>query len=97
MFIENEVIDLLTEYATNERFSSIVEEDEEIRAAKIHSMEKYSTLMNTLTDGQKDLLEAFVTADSELDARMEFLIYQQGLKDMFNLMMSLLGKQGERE
>ena len=94
MFIENEIIDLLTEYAINERFSSIVGEDEEISAAKIHSLEKYSALINTLTDGQKDMFEAFVTADSELDARMEFLIYQQGLKDMFNLMMSLLGKQG---
>ncbi len=83
--------------ATNERLSSIVEGDEETRTAKIHLMEKYSTLRNTLTDGQKDMPEAFVTADSELDARMESLTYQQGLKDMFNLMMLLLDKQGEWE
>lgn len=94
--VENEVLDLLTEFATNERLSRIVEEDEEIRAARIHSEEKYTSLQSTLTEGQEELLDAFVTADSEMDARKEFLTYQQGLKDMFNLMMSLQGKQGEQ-
>lgn len=93
MYANSEVIDLLTEYATNERLSRIVEEDEEIRVARIHSEEKYTSLESTLTDEQRKLLDSFITADSEMDARMEFLTYQQGLKDMFNLIMSLQDKQ----
>lgn len=96
MYTNSEVIDLLTEYATNERLSRIVEDDEEIRAARIHSEEKYTSLESTLTDEQKKLLDSFITADSKMDARMEFLTYQQGLKDMFNLIMSLQDKQGEQ-
>lgn len=96
MFIENEVIDLLTEYATNERLSRIVGDDEEIRAAKIHAQEMYDRLLNALTARQRKLLDAFISADSETAARMEFLTYQQGLKDMFNLMMSLQNNQGEQ-
>lgn len=94
---KNEVIDLLTEYATNERLSRIVEDDEELIAARIHSQEKFSELEAALTEEQKKLLETFITADSEEVARMEFLTYQQGLKDMFNLIMSLLDKQEEKE
>ncbi len=93
---KDEVMDLLTEYATKERLSRIVEDDEEIKAARIHSQEKFSELETTLTEEQKKLLETFITADSEEVARMEFLTYQQGLKDMFNLIMSLMDKQGEQ-
>lgn len=94
---KDEVMDLLTEYATNERLSRIVADDEEIIAARIHAQEKFSELETALTEEQKKLLEAFITADSEEVARMEFLTYQQGLKDMFNLIMSLLDKQAEQE
>lgn len=94
--VKDEVIDLLTEYATNERLSRIVEEDEEVQAARIHAQEKYTQLESTLTKKQKELLEALVSADSEEEARMEFLTYKQGLKDMFNLVMSLLDKQEEQ-
>lgn len=38
-------------------------------------------------------LEESLSAESEEAARMEFLTYQQRLKDMFNLLMSLLDKQ----
>lgn len=96
MYTNSEVIDLLTEYATNERLSRIVEDDAEIRVARIHSEEKYTSLESTLTDEQKKLLDSFIMADSKMDARMEFLTYQQGLKDMFNLIMSLQDKQGEQ-
>lgn len=94
--VKNEVMDMLTEYATNERLSRIVESDEELRAARIHAEEKYTGLKSALEGNQKELLESFIAADSEMNARMEFLTYQQGLKDMFNLIMSLLDKQVER-
>jgi len=87
------VIDLLTEYATNERLSRIVESDEELRSARIDADGKYTEIISVLEDNQRKLLDSFITADSEMDARMEFLSYQQGLKDMFNLIMSLMDKQ----
>lgn len=96
MLAKNEVIDLLTEYATNKRLSRIGEGDEEIRVAKIYAEEKYTRLENALTDEQKKLLNSFVKADLETAARMEFLTYQQGLKDMFNLIILLQNKQGEQ-
>lgn len=87
----------MTEYATNERISKLVENDEELKAAKIHAEEKYNVLKSVLAGNHKELLESFIAADSEMDARMEFLSYQQGLKDMFNLLMSLMDKQVEQE
>lgn len=57
---------------------------------------KYTRLENALTDEQKKLLNSFIMADLEIAARMEFLTYQKGLKDMFNLIISLQNKQGEQ-
>lgn len=94
--VKNEVIDLLTEYATNKRLARIAEDDEEVQAARIHAQEKYTELVATLTEEQKERLEALISADSEEVVRMEFLTYQQDLKDMFNLIMSLMDKQGEQ-
>lgn len=91
--VKDEVIDLLTEYATNERLSRIVEDDEGVQAAWIHAQDKYTELAATVTEEQKELLEALISADSEEVARMEFLTYQQGLKDMFSLIMSLMDKE----
>ena len=90
------MLDLLTEYATNERISRLVENDEELRASRIHAEEKYNILKSVLAGNHKELLDSFITADSEMDSRMEFLSYQQGLKDMFNLFMSLMDKQVEQ-
>ncbi len=95
MLAENEIIDLLTEYATNERLFRIIEEDKKFRTAAIHVEDKYAGLESSLTEEQRILLDLFLTADSKRAARMEFLIYQQGLKDMFNLIMSLQEKQGK--
>lgn len=89
------MIDLLTEYATNERLSRIVEDDEEVQAARIHAQDKYNQLVSKLTEKQKELFEALTFADLEEAARMEFLTYQQGLKDMFNLIMSIMDKEGQ--
>lgn len=96
VILKNEVLDLLTEYAANERLSRIVEDDEELMAARIHAEEKYTSFKSVLNGEQRMQLEEFLSAESEEVARMEFLTYQQGLKDMFNLLMSLLDKQEEQ-
>ena len=65
-------------------------------AARIHAEEKYTSFKTVLDEGQRMQFEEFLSAESEEAARMEFLTYQQGLKDMFNLLMSLLDKQEEQ-
>ncbi|MCM1501028.1 MAG: hypothetical protein NC124_21430 [Clostridium sp.] len=71
-----------------------MENDEELRAARIHAEEKYTSFKNVLNEEQRMQFEEFLAAESEETARMEFLSYQQGLKDMFNLIMSLMDAHG---
>ena len=63
--------------------------DEEYQAAKLHEMVAHDKLMEILTDQQKELLEDFTTAASETDANAERIIYQQGMKDLYALIMAL--------
>ena len=72
--MEKEVFEIVTEYLTNERLSRIVGEDEEYRAALTHEKEAYFKLDVTL---------------SEVAANVERITYQQGMKDMYALIMSL--------
>lgn len=45
--------------------------------------------MEILTDQQKELLDDFTTAASETGANAERIIYQQGMKDLYALIMAL--------
>ncbi len=95
--MENEVFDIITEHLTNERLSRIMNNDEEYRAALTHEQEVYLKLDATLSDEQKKLINRYGTAQGEVAANMEKLAYQQGMKDMYNLLMSLQGKRDEDE
>ncbi len=86
---KNEVIDLLTGNAINERFDEIVSGNEEINAATKHSMKLFKELTATLSAKQDKLFDAYMTAEAEEQSKREYLIYQQGLKDMANLNESL--------
>ena len=91
------MIDLLTEYATNERFSEFIMQSEEYKTAIKNEEEQYSIFDKTLTDEQRKLLDLFATANASTIALTQKIIYQQGLKDMFNLIMSLLDKREDIE
>lgn len=91
--IKNEVINLLTEYAASERLSGIIENDEKLKKAAELADELYEKLKNVLPEEHKELLESFIAEEVERNARVEFLTYQQGLKDMYNLIMSLQDRQ----
>jgi len=86
---KDEVIDLLTENALNERFDKIVSDNEEINAAAKHSMKLFRKLTATLSAEQEKLFDAYMTTEVEGQSKREYLIYQQGLKDMANLNESL--------
>lgn len=87
--MEKEVFEIVTEYLTSERLSRIMGEDEEYRAALIHEQEAYARLDATLTDEQRELINMLGTAQGEVSANVERITYQQGMKDMYSLILSL--------
>lgn len=87
--MEKEVFEIVTEYLTNERLSRIMGEDEEYRAALTHEKEAYFKLDVTLSDEQKELINMLGVAQGEVAANVERITYQQGMKDMYALIMSL--------
>ncbi len=86
---KDEIIDLLTEYSTNERLSKLVMKNEEYKSALKYEEEQYGIFDKTLTDEQKVLLNSFAEANAKTTAIYLKFTYQQGLKDMFNLNESL--------
>ena len=95
--MENEVFEIVTEYLTNERLSKIIAKDEEYKAALTHEQEVYSKLDATLSDEQKRLMDRYGVAQGEVAANQIKLTYQQGMKDMYSLLMSLQNKNEEEE
>lgn len=87
--VENDILELLTQYLTEERLGRIVEQDEEYNAARIHEQEVHDKFESTLTDEQIELFNDFITAASETEANLERINYQQGMKDIFSLFKAL--------
>lgn len=85
-------MDILTEYATNERISKLIGQNEEYRKALTNEEEQYNKLDITLSNEQKNLMDLFATASATTIALTQKIIYQQGLKDMYNFIMSLQDK-----
>ena len=65
--------------------SAVLEE----RNIHIHEQEAYSELDVTLTDEQKKLMDRLGEAQGETSANQTKLTYQQGMKDMYSLILSL--------
>ncbi len=86
---KDEVFEILTDCLMDERLSKIIGHDEEYRAALIHEDEIYKKPDATFTDTQKKLFSRWVAASEETIANVERMTYQQGMKDMYNLLMSL--------
>lgn len=87
--LNNEILEMVTQCLTESRLNRIMDCDEEYQAAKIRELVTHDKLKETLTDQQKELLEKFTTAASETGANTERLIYQQGAKDLYALLMAL--------
>lgn len=87
--MENDILEILTQYLTEERIGRIVENDEEYNAARIHEQEVHDKFESTLTDEQIEAFNNFISAASETEANVERIYYQQGMKDMFSLLKAL--------
>ena len=84
----NDLLEMLTQF-TEEYISDVLEQDEELRAARLHETEKHDQFEKTLTSEQLQLFDDFLSAASETTANIERIFYQQGMKDMFALFKAL--------
>ncbi|MDE6052496.1 MAG: hypothetical protein K2G55_01760 [Lachnospiraceae bacterium] len=87
--MDNEIFEMVTQSLTEGRISRIMNCDEEYEAAKLHERVVHDKLMELLTDQQKELFDDYITAASETDANAERIVYQQGMKDLYALLMAL--------
>lgn len=70
--------------------SEAVAKDEKFKAARQHEQEAHDRLEKTLTGEQLQLFNHFISAASETNANTRRIHYQQGMKDLFSLIKSLL-------
>lgn len=87
--MKNEVIEILTQYLTEERLSRIIAQNEEYNTALVTEIEVHDKFEKTLSDEQKELFNEFISASSDTEAQIEKLNYQQGMKDLFSLLKAL--------
>lgn len=95
---KDEMINILTEYAMNERLDKIVLQD----TLYIKTKEKADLLLNELekiysSKEAHKLLDNYDSTVHEAAALYASFAYKQGLKDMFNLFMSLQDKKEDLE
>lgn len=87
--MDNEIFEMVTQSLTEDRISRIMNCDEEYQVAKLHERVAHDKLMEILADQQKELLDDFITAASETEVNAARIIYQQGMKDLYALIMAL--------
>ena len=91
---KDEVINILAEYATNERLDKQVLQNIEYVAirGKINSIMEELEKIDSSREIQK-IIDKYDSVTHEAAALYASFAYKQGLKDMFNLFMSLQGKK----
>lgn len=87
--MENEVLELMTQCLAEDRLQKLVIQDEEYQAASIREREVHDDFECTLTSKQKELYDSFIMAASETQMNLVRIVYQQGMRDLYNLLQSL--------
>lgn len=85
----NEILELVTECLTENRRCLILNSDKDYQMSKLRERMAYDKLKETLNEQQKELLDNFTTAASEKGGNKERIFYQQGMRDLYALLMSL--------
>ena len=87
---KDEMIHLLTEHAMSERLDKLILQNTkyiEIRE-KVHSLLEELERIDS-SKSMRSTIDRYDSAVHEESALYAYITYQQGLKDMFNLIMSL--------
>ncbi len=90
---KDEMINLLTEHAMSERLDKLILQNAkylEIRE-KVHLLLEELEKIDSSTS-MRNIIDRYDSAVHEESALYAYFTYQQGLKDMFNLIMSLQNK-----
>ncbi len=87
--VKKNILDFITPYLS-ERAGRIYIENEEYKESSQAADLIFEELNQLLTDEQQALLERYFAANNAATALAERLVYQQGMRDMLNLFMSLL-------
>lgn len=87
--MEKDVLELITQALTEDRIIEKVHQSEEYNEAKEDETRLYDLLTSDLTDEQKQRLDAYIDSATWSAAIQERMVYQQGMKDFFSLLISL--------
>ena len=87
--MNQEILELVTQQLAEIRLDSIMKKDDRYRCALQKEVEMYEKFLGSLSGGQKEEFENFLTASSESALVRERLGYQQGMKDLMALLRSL--------
>ncbi len=85
----NEILEMVIQCLTESRLNRIISSDEDYQTSKLHERVAYDKLKETLTEQQKELLDNFIAAANETHDNEEHIIYQQGMRDLYALLMAL--------
>ena len=91
--MENEILELMTEFMAEDRMQRLVIQDEEYCAASIREREAHDIFESTLSSEQKELYESFIMSAGETQINLVRIVYQQGMRDLYNLLQSLKVKK----
>lgn len=90
--MNKEILEIMTEYLTNERLDQIFIQKEEYRQAE-QAEEQMSELFEKMLDReQRKVFNQYLVAENNRISTYITLSYQQGMKDIFSFLLSLVGK-----
>lgn len=89
MMNEDNVLELITQALTECRIIDKVQKTDEYKRAKEEEGKIYDTLISDLTEEQKQKLDDFIGSTTWSAAIWERLAYQQGMRDLLELLKEL--------
>lgn len=93
--MREDVFRIITENLTNERLDAIIMQTEEYQQAQREENQMAEILERTLSKTQYRAYNEFLTAENNRTSVYITLCYQQGMKDILRLLLSLVGSDGE--
>lgn len=89
-----DVLEIITENLTNKRLDQIIVQTEEYREAEQKEKQLSEIFEKMLDKEQRKAFNQYQTAENSRIATYIALSYQQGMKDVVNIFLSLAGEAG---
>ena len=92
--MDKDVLEIITENLTNERLDQIIVQTEEYREAEQEEKQLSEIFEKMLDKDQRKAFNQYQAAENSRIATYIALSYQQGMKDVVNIFLSLAGEPG---